>query len=477
MRLLESAGDQEPALSSPWLTFRPHTNALLDLDFSPDDLRLATASGDQTSKIIDMPTQQTLSTLVGHRSSLKQVRFQPESSNVLVTSSRDGDIRMWDLRCRGLDMPLPDTSFTVDSNAIASGTGLARREIWAQSIKTIMKPHASLSHDHYLSRLCDWDLSPYSKTSPGLDVPSRTEPAGRRGDASVTALAFLPASRSHLLLSGSEAEASVKLWDLRIGYKPRRNNRPSTPVSSTRPPESHIKHRHFGLTSISLSADSARLYTLCRDNTIYAYSVSHLILGSAPELCASATSTTRRQLNGTSGRGKQGLGPLYGFRHPSLHATTFYVKSAVRSAGVDKRELLAVGSGDGCAVIFPTDERYMKRNPSTHDFLSTASSDVANPRHPVSFSRTESGSTFRLDDSIPIYQHGTALIRGHSREVTGLTWTPDGNLVTVGDDSLVRCWREDDRELAREMRLGGESGGRRWGYGWADVVDGWDDDE
>lgn len=87
IRLLETASAGKPAFHKAYLTFRPHTNAILDLALSPDDLLLATASGDQTSRIIDMPSQRTICALAAHSSSLKQVMFQPGSSSVMATSS------------------------------------------------------------------------------------------------------------------------------------------------------------------------------------------------------------------------------------------------------------------------------------------------------------------------------------------------------------------------------------------------------
>ncbi len=67
-------------------------------------------------------------------------------------------------------------------------------------------------------------------------------------------------------------------------------------------------------------------------------------------------------------------------------------------------------------------------------------------------------------------------MRGHDREVGALAWSVDGKLATVGDDYYVRCWAED-RERAADLRVGGETGGRRWACGWADVGDDWDVEE
>ena len=461
VRLLESAKDEKPEFSVAYLAFRPHSNAILDLAFSCDDLLLATASGDQTSQVIDMPTQRATYTLAGHVSSVKQVCFQPGSSNVLASSSRDGSVQIWDLRCKGFDAPVRDIRVSLERSSSDNTRGSAPNKVtWARSVNTIFEAHAS-------RQPVSTNAAASGRLAPSFDAPSKTESPGRRGDVSVTALSFLDTGREHLLLTASEANASVKLWDLRTTHNHRRSR--ATPLSSTRQPDSHNKHRHFGLTSLSLSGDGGRLYTLCRDSTIYAYSTSHLILGHAPELSKSFLNPRR-----TSGPEREGLGPIYGFRHPKFHATTFYVKSALRPAKDDKSEMLTVGSSDGCAVIFPTDERYMQR--SNHQRMPSQDSPFPRRRPPLTRTDSGTGLSTRLEDTIPIYQHGSALIRGHGRELTGLTWTPRGELVTVGDDFAARCWREDGAD-ARDLRMGGEKEGRRWGCGWAEAEKGWDDDD
>ncbi|KXJ93098.1 WD40-repeat-containing domain protein, partial [Microdochium bolleyi] len=103
VRLLESNGDASQPFSKLHLSFQAHSNAIIDLAFSDDDYLLATASGDQTGRVIDMMTQTPIANLQQHTASLKQVRFQPGKANssVLATSSRDGSVQIWDLRCTG----------------------------------------------------------------------------------------------------------------------------------------------------------------------------------------------------------------------------------------------------------------------------------------------------------------------------------------------------------------------------------------
>lgn len=419
--------------------------------FSEDDSLLATASGDQSARVVDMSTQTTISILGNHTASLKQVRFQPGANNnsVLATSSRDGSIQIWDLRVNGYDGPSHQIYGPVDSGRPQTRSE-SRKLQYGRCVNAIYDAH-----------------KPGSRQIPAIgvsDAPSRGETAGRIGDVSVTAIQFLGPGLDHLLVSASEANSSIKLWDIRQLATKRKHQ---TAVSIAQQPQNHSKWRHFGISSLTLSSDGSRLYSLCKDNTVYAYSTAHLVLGHAPELLASNSARPGQRPT------QEGLGPLYGFRHQKLHATSFYVKSAIRKPKNGKCEMLAVGSSDGCAIIFPTDERYLPKSQRREEPSSNASSSMLEARPTPR--RMGSGLTPRIIDSIPISENGTALIRGHDREVSSLTWTSDGDLVTVGDDYLVRCWREGDE--ARDLRVGGEGQGRRWGSGWASVSEKYDDDD
>ncbi|KAK4171564.1 WD40-repeat-containing domain protein [Triangularia setosa] len=475
VRLLDTSKD----FSKIHLSFQAHGNAVIDLAFSGDDKLLATASGDQTGRVIDTETQTPLNILGHHTASLKQIRFQPGRGQdcVLATSGRDGSIQIWDLRCKG--GPVQDMSI---SNEDRLRHGAPKPVNPGCVVNSIYDAHARTQRQ-----------TKSSKNSSTTDVARTGEVPGRIGEVSVTSLQFLPPGREHLLLSACEADASIKLWDIRAVHT-HRHHKTSTPISFTAPPPSHAAWRPFGIASMTLNTAGSRLYALCKDNTVYTYSTSHLVLGSAAELTpALPGQDPPRRRHYPHNQAHEGLGPLYGFRHPLFHATSFYVKAALRPASNGNSEMLAVGSSDGCAVLFPTDERYLffstPDSPEESYFIggSTALLPTATPSRPglrsggtPSLLRTNSNSLFgrqQHDTRVPITKRGVPLIRGHDKEVGALTWTGDGRkLVTVGDDYLVRCWRDGDDEVAKDLRRGGEGEGRRWGCGWGDLGDGWEGD-
>lgn len=393
-----------------------------------------------------MSTQQPIYSLQKHTSSVKQVQFQPGSSdNVLATCSRDGSINIWDLRCKSYQRPSLQLYCSLSADNDNSSRLSHSHLKYPQASNSI-----SAAHSEPLSRVSD------NKTT------------SLRDDISITSFSFLSAGRENLLVSGCAANACVRLWDMRTTYTLRRK----ASLSITRQPESHDRHRQFGLTSLSLNHDSSRLYTLCRDGTIYAYSTPHLVLGHSPELDNGYSPCRRFPAEEPA----KGSGPLYGFRHPRLRVSTFFVKLSVRQPMDDRSELLAVGSSDNCAVVFPTDERYMSRSARTAA-LARSQQSSPNKRHALRSStlrgHTASSSPIksrsRFEDNIPIYEHGAALVEGHTSEVSSVSFARDGGLVSVSDDMHVRHWREGKlgKPLETEERP----------CGWTDVKKWYSDDE
>jgi hypothetical protein len=118
--------------------------------------------------------------------------------------------------------------------------------------------------------------------------------------------------------------------------------------------------------------------------------------------------------------------------------------------------MLAVGSSDNCAILFPTDERFLSASQPAVQTQTDLPPTIRPPLVRPGLRRTNSDMSFsgRPESSIPTYRSGTPL---------------------VGDDYTARCWREGPD--ARDLRTGGETDGRRWGCGWADTPDSYDDEE
>ena len=435
MRLIETSQNGQPGFRKSFLNFRAHGNAVLDMTFSADDSLLATASGDQTCQVIDMPTQQTTHSLVGHCSSVKQVKFQPATcSKVVATSGRDGSIHIWDLRCKSIDRPAVEIKVNLGGEEpdIITTTSTSSRVKYATCVSAISQAHWT-------------NISNGQSQSSGIGRHSLRRPRipQSRSETSVTAISFLSQCNSNILISGCDAQATVKVWDLRTIRT--QSSKTHLPLSTTSLPNAHSRYRHFGLTSLAISGDASRLYTLCKDSTIYVYSTAHMLLGSSSELY----NPSLKPLRGSSEM--EGLGPLYAFRHPKLKVSTFYVKLALRPAKEDRMEMIASGSSSSNAILFPTDERFF------HKRLAPAKA---------------SGSceiTTSNEGDLPTYEHGTALVRGHEKEVTGVTWSSEGDLITLSDDLTSRIWRTGSYGQSRRLRIYGETGGNRWGHGWAEL--------
>ena len=410
---------------------------------------LATGAGDQSAQIIDVTSQQVIRKLSGHTASVKQVRFQPGHSDIIATSSRDGSVLLWDIRCRtdGCKRSVMQISASPEPES----EGLVIRTPQQQAARDRV-PTGAIPDAHGLE-IGGTSIvqNPTFERTKSL----RAQAPGVKS-VSVTSLAFLGHGRDHLFLTGGQESAAVKLWDLRATHT--RRSRHSVALSATQLPQTHSVRRHWALTSINVSSDGSKFFTVCKDNTVYAYSTSHLMLGHAPELSLDSTNTRQRRFAHPE---KRGLGPIYGFRHPRLQVNSFYVKAAVRQSNDANPELLAVGSSEGSAIVFAANERYLSRAMHEVERSSMLSPNITGRND--------------QEDSLPIFETGTALIRGHDKEVTDVTWTPNGDLVTIGDDLMSRCWREGPR--AREVRKSGEGEGKRWESGWAEALPGWDEDD
>lgn len=78
---------------------RGHTSAVLELHWDPyNNTRLYTCSADKTAALWDCETQQRLKKFTGHSGIVNSCCPSSKGSELLVTGSDDGTIKLWDLR-------------------------------------------------------------------------------------------------------------------------------------------------------------------------------------------------------------------------------------------------------------------------------------------------------------------------------------------------------------------------------------------
>ncbi|KAK7208548.1 WD40-repeat-containing domain protein [Myxozyma melibiosi] len=333
--LVHMLDTENRTIKSPLVTLACHESAIFDLAFSPDDVLLGTASGDQTARIFDVQKQICTDILYPDGThSLKQIRFCPTNNDVLIASTRGGTIALFDRR---------------------TATTIGR------------------SHDGISRRIpC------------GLLARAQNPEKGRRAKnshaRSVTSVEFLD---DYSIVSAGEESSALRVWDIRKLDLTKRYLQPVMESPNT-------TNSRYGVTSLGIDRANARIWALGRDNCLYAYP-----LLDGPRITQ----------------------PLEILRHEKLKVDSFYVKLSVLSdpaaiaAGNLSSGYVACGSSTNSVVVFPSSSRGV-------------GGGIANMR--------QDGESTR--------KAGTALVHGHTAEITGLSWNSNGALMSISDDRTSRRW-------------------------------------
>ncbi|KAK9248224.1 WD40-repeat-containing domain protein [Lipomyces tetrasporus] len=198
---------------------------------------------------------------------------------------------------------------------------------------------------------------------------------------SVTSLEFLDDTT---LLSAGEASGSCRMWDLRKASLERKYLQPYAQTVGG--------DKDHGVTSIAVDFAGARLWTMSKSGGLFAYPLT----------------------------GRDQCEPMECVRDPRLKVDSFYVKmsvaseEAIQNAGLNGR-YIACGSSENAVVVVPLSR------PGCDDLIYMPS-----PR--------SKGSQYEQK------RVAAALVNGHSKEVTGVSWTCNGEIMSIGDDMLVRRW-------------------------------------
>jgi WD40 repeat protein/serine/threonine protein kinase len=113
-----------------------HTDVVDQVDFSPDGLKLATASWDGTAKVWEAASGQELLTLSGHTGPVYSIAFSPDGTH-LATASADGTAKVWEtasgqevLTLSGHAAGVADVIFSPDGARLATASLDNKARVW-----------------------------------------------------------------------------------------------------------------------------------------------------------------------------------------------------------------------------------------------------------------------------------------------------------------------------------------------------------
>ncbi|XP_018331822.1 protein lethal(2)denticleless [Agrilus planipennis] len=202
-----------------------HRNAIFDLAWMFDQMKLVTVSGDHSACLQDVSESGIQPTQIfeGHTRSVKTVAFRYNDSSVFATGGRDGTILTWDAR----------------SN---------------QSL--IGKVDRCLYNTHRFNKSLSTSKPKRKKNIMCTAVS---------GADSVTGLVF---QDEYSLISCGAGDGVIKVWDMRKTY----SNYTHDPVPKFVLPHQGSTAKN-GFSNLTLDRSCMKLYANCLDNNIYCYNV------------------------------------------------------------------------------------------------------------------------------------------------------------------------------------------------------------
>ncbi|KAM0334995.1 hypothetical protein ACHAQA_000029 [Verticillium albo-atrum] len=196
-------------------TIKGHTNAVLDVDFGGPrgGTLLASCSNDLTIKLWDPSDEyKNIRTLPGHDHSVSAVRFipsgaagAPSSGNLLVSSSRDKTLRIWDVSTgyclktlRGHADWVRDVCPSPDGRFLLSVGDDQMGRLWDISAATPETKLTLVGHEHVV--LC-------CALAPAASYPHLAPLAGLKKAP--------PASSGAEFMATGGRDKTIRLWDAR----------------------------------------------------------------------------------------------------------------------------------------------------------------------------------------------------------------------------------------------------------------------
>ncbi len=212
--------------------WRAHNNAIFDIDWTPGEGSLLTASGDTSIRLWDVESEEQIAIFKGHNSSVKTVKYSDRSASLFASGSRDGSIRLWDRRIQEKNGHISPFNIIHDAH---------------------VKPEKM-------------DLSTSAKKKRNAKI----KPTVHVENKSVTSVIF---QDDYTLISAGGSDGVVKVWDLRKTYTNLRLE--AMPKHIFVYSKEKVARSH-GFSNLLFDSTKSRLFASCMDHNIYQFSTTSM---------------------------------------------------------------------------------------------------------------------------------------------------------------------------------------------------------